>query len=91
LTLSHTDVSYQRVEGRIHVIQDGRILWLRGQGIQQPLSFYLQGDQRPYEIVFTRVNQDGAIGYLLMPLWPSEGAPQVTASRNLSSAESLAQ
>jgi chromosome segregation ATPase len=75
LTVSDTNVSYQRVEGRIHVVPDGRILWIRGQGIEQPVRFYSHEDERAYEVVFTRVNKDGAIGYVLMPRWPNAGTP----------------
>jgi hypothetical protein len=71
LTVSNTNVSYQRVEGRLHVIADGRILWIRGQGIQQPVRFYTMKDDRPYEVVFTRVHEDTAVGYVLAP----SGAP----------------
>jgi len=71
VTVSEINVSYQRVEGRIHVIPDGRILWIRGQGIQQPVRFYSHEDERAYELVFTRVGKDSAVGYLLMPRWPS--------------------
>jgi chromosome segregation ATPase len=75
LTLSDVNVSYQRIEGRIHVIPDGRILWIRSQGIQQPVRFYAQKDERPYELVFTRVGKDSAVGYVLTPLWPNDGIP----------------
>jgi hypothetical protein len=75
LTLKDTNVSYQRVEeGWVHVIPDGRILWIRSQGIQQPMTFYTQGDSRPYQLVFTRLNRDGAVGYLVYP-----GGPPVAA------------
>jgi chaperonin cofactor prefoldin len=67
LTVSNTNVSYQRIEGRLHVIPDGRILWIRGQGIQQPVRFYTAEDERPYEVVFTRVLKDAAVGYVLAP------------------------
>ena len=49
------------------MIADGRILWIRGQGIQQPVRFYSHQDERPYEVVFTRVSKDSAVGYVLMP------------------------
>jgi len=75
LTLKNTNVSNQRVEeGWLHVIPDGRILWIRSQGIQQPMTFYTQGDSRPYQLVFTRLNKDGAVGYLVYP-----GGPPVAA------------
>lgn len=68
LTVSKTDVAYQRIEGRIHVIEDGRILWVRSLGIQQPATFYIHADERPYQIVVTRVARDSAIGYVLTPV-----------------------
>jgi len=75
LTLKNTNVSYQRVEeGWLHVVPEGRILWIRSQGIQQPMTFYTQGDSRPYQLVFTRLNRDGAVGYLVYP-----GGPPVAA------------
>jgi hypothetical protein len=73
LTVSSTDVRYQRLEGRVHVVSDGRILWLRGHGIQQPVILYKEKDERPYELVFTRVTESGVVGYALEPLWPAQG------------------
>jgi len=76
ITLKDTNVPYQRVEeGWLHVVPDGRILWVRSQGIQQPMIFYTQQDSRPYELVFTRITRDGAFGYLVHP-----GGPPVTTS-----------
>ena len=86
LTVSNMNVSYQRVEGRIHVIPDGRILWIRGQGIQQPVRFYSHEDERAYELVFTRVNKDSAVGYLLMPRWPSTSTQAPVADESGQSA-----
>ncbi len=75
ITLQNTNVPYQRVEeGWVHVVPEGRILWIRSQGIQQPMIFYTQGDSRPYELVFTQLTQDGAVGYLVHP-----GGPPVAA------------
>ena len=75
ITQKNTNVSYQRVEeGWIQLVSDGRFLWIRSQGIQQPLTFYTRQDSRPYELVFTRVTKDGAIGYLVYP-----GGPPVAA------------
>jgi hypothetical protein len=86
LTVSGTDVSYQRVEGRLHVVADGRILWIRGQGIQQPVRFYSHKDDRPYELVFTRVSKDTAIGYILMP----SGTPDQASAQRGSLGEAAA-
>ena len=67
MTLNDTSVSYQRVGGWVQLVPDGRTLWVSAHGIQQPLTFYKQEDSRPYELVFTRVTKDGAIGYLVGP------------------------
>jgi len=76
ITLKNTNVRYQRVEeGWVQLVSDGRFLWIRSQGIQQPLTFYMQQDSRPYQIVFTRVTKDGAVGYLVYP-----GGPPVASS-----------
>jgi hypothetical protein len=86
LTVSNTNVDYQRVEGRVHLVADGRILWVRDQSIQQPVVFYNQEDDRSYELVFTRVTGNGAVGYLLMPLWPSSEVAGKETSRTSHSA-----
>jgi len=71
VTLKNTNVPYQRVEeGWVQVVPDGRFLWIRSQGIQQPMVFYTQQDSRPYQLVFTRITRDGAVGYLVHPGGP---------------------
>ena len=67
LTVTGADIVYQRVNGWLRLAPDGRTLWARDQGIQQPAFFYTQQDDRPYELVFTRVTENGAVGYLLVP------------------------
>jgi len=83
LTVKKTNVSYQRVEGWVQLVPDGRTLWVRGQGIQQPLIFYTQQDTRPYELVFTRVTKDAALGYLMVPNQSAPRAAQLPASTGL--------
>jgi predicted RNase H-like nuclease (RuvC/YqgF family) len=93
LTVSDFNVSYQRVEGRLHLLKDGRILWIRGQGIQQPVRFYSMTDNRPYEVVFTRVTRDSAVGYILAPadMAASSGSPgEQMATMQPDAAENLA-
>jgi hypothetical protein len=70
-TVLKTDVSHQQVDGYLHLIPEGRFLWVHGQGIEQPMLFHNQDDNRAYEVVFTRVAQDSAVGYVLMPRWPA--------------------
>jgi hypothetical protein len=73
ITLKNISVPYQRIEeGWVHVVPDGKILWIRSQGVQQPVVFYSQKDSRPYQLVFTRITRDGAVGYLVHPGGPPE-------------------
>ena len=47
-----------------------------GQGLQQPLTFYGKSDDRPRELVITRVTPTPVIGYLLLPPdAPAAGSP----------------
>jgi F0F1-type ATP synthase membrane subunit b/b' len=77
-TVLKTDVSHQQVDGYLHLIPEGRFLWVHGQGIEQPMLFHNQDDKRAYEVVFTRVAQDSAVGYVLMPRWPATEMPVAT-------------
>ncbi|HEV2492760.1 MAG TPA: hypothetical protein VG204_06765 [Terriglobia bacterium] len=72
LTVSKTDVSYQRFQGYLSLTADGRTLWLRNVGAQQAVPFYSKEAARPYDLVVTNVNRDGILGYLLLPA----GGPQ---------------
>jgi hypothetical protein len=65
--LMKTDPSYQQVDGYIQMVPDGHTLWVRSQGIEQPVAFFSQKDNRPYDLVFSRVNKDSAVGYILVP------------------------
>jgi len=85
LTVSEAMVSHQRIDGWLQL--DGRILWLRGQGIQQPIVFYTQNDARTHEIVLTRVKDNEVAGYLLVPYETAVAAGESQAgqlSRNVS-------
>ncbi|MGA2723258.1 MAG: hypothetical protein ABSG79_12705 [Bryobacteraceae bacterium] len=46
---------------------DRRTIWIHGRGLQQPLVFYSRGDDRPREVVVTRVTKYTVVGYLLEP------------------------
>jgi hypothetical protein len=67
LTINHTDVAHQSVDGWISLVPDGRTLWVSRQKIQEPLLFYTQQDDRVHELVLTRVADNGALGYLIVP------------------------
>ncbi len=67
LQVSNTNVNQQRFDGWVFLMPDRRTVWVHGQGLQQPLVFYSQGDSRPRELVITRVTKYSIIGYVLLP------------------------
>jgi hypothetical protein len=67
LNISDADVAYQKVNGWIHLRDEGRFLRIDNHPIQQSLAFYDPSDDRSYELVFTRVRPDIAIGYVRVP------------------------
>jgi len=73
LTLTGTDVAHQRVNGWLQVA--GRFVWLHDAQAQQPVPFASVGEQRAYQLIFTRVVDGAATGYLLVP-----GSPVNTAA-----------
>jgi hypothetical protein len=77
LTVKKTDVERQRVDGWVQIASDGRIVWLRGQGAQNPIDFSSRADARPDQLVFTQVGRDTAAGYILVPI-TSDGATVAT-------------
>jgi len=68
LEVTKTDVRYQRFSGWISYAPEGRTLWVRDQGVQQPVTFYTTRGDEMYELVVTRVTKDSAVGYLLLPM-----------------------
>jgi predicted nucleic acid-binding Zn-ribbon protein len=67
MDVSHTDVLHQRFDGWIFLMPDRKTIWIHSRGIQQPVTFYTQGDERPRELVITRVTKYSVIGYILRP------------------------
>ena len=72
MDVSHTDVLHQRFDGWVWLMPGRRTMWIHGRGLQQPLMFYSDGDDRPRELVVTRVTKYSVLGYLLVP---RENAP----------------
>ena len=66
LQVSGTDVSYQKVNGSV-LTPDGRTIWLRQLKVQEPVFLNTFADGRTRELVITRVNKNGAVGYVLVP------------------------
>jgi peptidoglycan hydrolase CwlO-like protein len=76
LQVHDTDVSYQRVNGSV-LASDGRTTWLRQLKVQEPVFLTSFPDGRTRELVITRVNTNGAVGYVLVP---AQDAASLTAS-----------
>ena len=74
LTVTNTDVGRQQIDGWVQVA--GRFVWLHDANAQQPIPIASVGEERPYQLIFTRIENSGATGYLLVP-----GAPVNTAAR----------
>jgi hypothetical protein len=74
LTIKHTDVGRQQVNGWLQIASDGRFLWLTDAGAQNPIAFSSRGDDRASQLVFTRVAGQSAAGYLLVPDVPVKTA-----------------
>jgi hypothetical protein len=67
LHLSDVDRRYQRVNGWVHLVPEGRFLRINNHPIQQALVFYTHQDDRPHELVLTRVTETAAVGYIHIP------------------------
>jgi hypothetical protein len=68
LQISGTNNQYQRFRGSLWLLQDRRTLWLRDEGVHQPVRFYHKDGGEPYELVVTDVTkQHSVVGYLLVP------------------------
>jgi chromosome segregation ATPase len=67
LTIKGINVGRQEVDAAVQMNNPSQALTLRGQSIQQPVSFYRGDESRPAELVFTDVNKGGVAGYLLIP------------------------
>jgi predicted nucleic acid-binding Zn-ribbon protein len=71
VTVKKTDVERQQVDGWVQIAGDGRFVWLRGQGAQNPIDFSSRADARPDQLIFTHVGRNTASGYILVPITSS--------------------
>ena len=67
LHLNQVDRRYQRIGGWIRLIPEGRIIRVKDQPIQEALVFFTHQDDRRHELVFTRVTESAAVGYINVP------------------------
>ena len=66
LQVNATDISYQKVSGSV-LTPDDHTIWLRQLKVQEPVFLTSFADGRTRELVITRVNKTGALGYVLVP------------------------
>ena len=67
LHISGTNNRHERFRGSLGLLQDGRTLALRDEGVDQPVRFYPKEGEEPYELVVTDVTKHSVSGYLLVP------------------------
>jgi hypothetical protein len=72
--VNSTDVTYQRLNGSV-LASDGHTVWLRQLKVQEPVFLTSLADGRTRELVITRVNKTGAVGYVLMPAQDAATSP----------------
>jgi hypothetical protein len=76
MDLTASDAKYQRFSGWVYFEPDHHYLWIRQQGVMQPIVFYDAQKSSQYEVVVTALRGDSAIGYLLVPQGSSVVPPQ---------------
>lgn len=80
IDLTKLDTQYQRFSGWVYFEPDRRYLWVRDQGVMQPVVFYDQQQSRQYQVVVTRIRGGAlAAGYLLVPATSGALAPGAAA------------
>lgn len=79
LKLTSIDTTFHRVNGWMFLMPDRRTLWLHGQSVQEPVTFYGDKDGKKRELVLTSVSKSGATGYVLLP--KEEGSKEVAGLR----------
>jgi len=68
LRVTHTDARYQRYQGWMWYGPDRRTLWIADQAVQQPVALRPKHGGEPCELVVTRVDRYGVVGYVLVPV-----------------------
>src|SRR5712692_3533153 len=65
LRVTHTDARYQRFQGWMWYGPDRRTLWITDQAVQQPVALRPRPGGEACELVVTRVDRYGVVGYVL--------------------------
>jgi len=67
LTVQRADAGKQQIDGKLQVSADSRMMPIRAQGTQIPVVFYSTGENRPMQLVFTKVEKNSVSGYVMVP------------------------
>jgi hypothetical protein len=67
MTVTKTNVDYQRFDGYLSLAADGRTIWLPDSRAQQSVVFFPHESSQPYHLVVTGVRTSGVVGYLMLP------------------------
>ena len=67
LTIRDTNVGRQEITGWLYLENEHRTVYLKNQGLLQPITVYGVFGKEAHEIVITRVRKDDAIGFVLSP------------------------
>ncbi len=67
MDVTSTNTQYQRFSGWVYFEPDQRYLWVRDQGVSQPVIFYSRRQGRQYQVIVTGIRGNSATGYLLLP------------------------
>jgi hypothetical protein len=67
LTIKDTNVGRQEISGWIYLENDRRVIYLKNQGLLQPITVYGVYGKASHDIVITRVRKDDAVGFVLSP------------------------
>jgi sortase A len=66
LGITETDVTAGSASGWMWIMPDRRTIWLRDQGVREPLIFYGNVDGKRHEVLITKVSENSVTGYLLL-------------------------
>jgi hypothetical protein len=67
VSLSLKDTDWKRRQFDMYLLADGKVMQKKDHSINEPIFFYIEGQQKPYEVVVTRVDKKMVVGYLSVP------------------------
>ena len=67
LTIKDTNVGRQEISGWLYLENEHRVVYLKNQGLLQPITVYGVYGKEARDIVITRVRKDDAVGFVLSP------------------------